>query len=585
MPDFTLPISMLARVLSDLSGRVSDRLRAKMAGLRAAGKVESLHRRLWQIQKVKTIWNPDRPLSLSTIFYPVFVQHEIDGRTVNRQVESIGHLHYRHCILLGTAGQGKSILMKYLVGKEIRSGERLPLLYELRSYSGGSLEGCLSEKFAHLLGIAKDDEVFASFASNGKISLLLDGFDEVDSANVHAVLQGIEALSYKFPQAIIILTSRLDSECTSLTQFNSVKIRPLEPINLSDFFKKVTKDNEFSTRLTSAILNSSVGMRALVTTPLAATLLAIVYRAGGKIPGEFSEFFEELFQVLLLRHDASKLGWRRQRASGLTDRQLQSAFEAFCFQVRRRRVLSVSRDEAVEIAQEGLNSVGISADPSACLTDLKKVTCLILEEGRRLEFLHASVAQFFASRFVKSLTDGQAESFYAQLLSGHWSTWVSEIGFLKQIDSFRLNKHFLGPDLRNSVNVLSGEGGLERVLGHYLDSSILVRRVASPTDSPKYFVDKAPLPMTYSLRDTNQVLLGIIFSGPIAGCRNWQEVAPDGEDGASITWRKVAERRGVEVLDLARLELAAKLTGLQGELAKSTAVITRVSQTAGLLQL
>lgn len=369
MPDFTLPISMLTRVLNDLSGRVTEKVKAKIANIRAAGKVEALHRRLWQIQKVKTIWNPDRPLSLSTIFYPVFVQHEIDGHQVNRQVESIAHLHYRHCILLGTAGQGKSILMKYLVGKEIRSGERLPLLYELRSYSGGSLESCLSERFAHLLGINKDDEVFASFASNGKISLLLDGFDEVDVANVQSVLQGIELLSYKYPLSTIVLTSRLDSECTSLTQFNSVKLRPLEEINLSDFFRKVTKDNEFSTRLTTAILQSNVGMRALVTTPLAATLLAIVYRAGGKIPDEFSEFFEELFQVLLLRHDASKLGWRRQRASGLTDRQLQSAFEAFCFQVRRRRLLSVSRDDAVEIAQEGLNSLGIKADPSACLTD------------------------------------------------------------------------------------------------------------------------------------------------------------------------------------------------------------------------
>lgn len=585
MPDFTLPISMLAKVLQDLSGLVTDKVKAKISAVRAAGKMESLHRRLWQIQKVKTIWNPDRPLSLSTIFYPVYVQHEIDGTQVNRPVESISHLHYRHCILLGTAGQGKSILMKYLVGKEIRSGERVPLLYELRSYSGEVLESCLSERFAHLLGINRDDDVFSSFASNGKVSLLLDGFDEVDSTNVPAVLNGIELLSYKYPLVNIVLTSRPDSECASLTQFSSIRLRPLNQANLLDFFKKVTKDNEFSIRLTKAISNSSVGIRALITTPLAATLLAIVYRAGGKIPDEFSEFFEELFQVLLLRHDASKLGWRRQRASGLTDRQLQATFEAFCFQVRRRRLLSLSREDAPSIVQEGLVSVGIKADPSACLTDLKKVTCLILEEGRRIEFVHASVAQFFASRFVKGLPEEQAAAFYAQLLSGHWTAWVSEIAFLGQIDSLRLNKYLLDPDLKKSISIISDSVGVDTVIDYYLDSSILVRRVGSNVDAPKYFVDKSPVPLTYSLRDMNQILLNVVFSGSIAGCRNWQEVAPLGGDGSFVTWKHVAVQRGSSVLELARIEIGNKLRSVQQELVASLAVMDKVVSASSFLKL
>lgn len=584
MPDFSFPISMLTKVIAEVYAHVSGPIKAKIATLKAAGKVSALHKRLWQIQKVKTIWNPDRPISLSTIFYPVTVQHEVDGRQVTRQVNSISDLHYDHCIILGTAGQGKSILMKYLVGKEIRSGERVPLLYELRNYSEGSFEQCLSERFSGLLGITPDDGVFRSFAERGGVSFLLDGFDEVDSSLVPLVLQGIEDISYKYPLAKIILTSRPDSECVALTQFNSIKLMHLQADNLLDFFKKITKDSDFSNRLNDSISKSSVGIRGIITTPLAATLLAIVYRSSGKIPDEFSEFFEELFQVLLLRHDSSKLGWRRQRASALTDRQLQIFFEAFCFQVRRRRSLSVERDEAQSVAQEALDFVSAKADPNACLKDLKKVTCLIVEEGRRLEFVHASVANFFAARFVKNLPEDQAKRFYDQLLESHWSTWISEIGFLRQIDGHRLRTNFLIEDISSAINLLSIDNSAVELIDYYMKNSVLIKRQL-PGGRVRYFTDKLPAPKSYSLRDVGQIIFNVVFSNAIVGCRDWHEVVSSMGNEDVMPWKEVASRRGSAVMSLAQAELAKKCEALRQELDEVTGAVNKVSSVSPLLKL
>ena len=336
MPDFSAAIALLKKPIEDAYNGASGAIRAKIAGVRAAKKMSALHNRLWQIQKVKTIWNPDRALSLGTIYHPVDVTIAREGFSVVKRVNSSSDLLTSHCIIYGTAGQGKSILMKYLVGKEIRSGDTIPLLCELRNVSN-SLEEHLVEKFCLLLDVKQEQSVFDLFASRGKVAFLLDGFDEVDQGNVQSILLQIDSLSFKYPSARIIVTSRPNSECRTLVGFSSANIRPLGQQDLLPFFKKITRDADFSRRLVESIAASPIGIRELVTTPLLATLLAISYRAAHKIPIEFSEFYEELFQVLLVRHDTSKMGWRRKRQSGLTDRQVQQIFEAFCFAVRRKK--------------------------------------------------------------------------------------------------------------------------------------------------------------------------------------------------------------------------------------------------------
>src|SRR5476649_744362 len=108
MPDFSVAISLLKKPLEDLFGIANGTLREKIATLKVKSKVKNLHKRLWESQRVKTIWHTDKPLSLSSFFYPVSVSNEdTEGST---RLTSLDDLPNNHNIIFGTVGQGKSIL-------------------------------------------------------------------------------------------------------------------------------------------------------------------------------------------------------------------------------------------------------------------------------------------------------------------------------------------------------------------------------------------------------------------------------------------------------------------------------------------
>jgi hypothetical protein len=195
MPDFTVPIALLKRPIEDLYGLATSELKEALARLRSPSRMKSLHGRLWQSQRVKTIWHTDRPLSLASFFYPVTVSRATTDGSTTVRLNGLDDVPDLHNLIFGTVGQGKSILLRYLLGKEIRSGTRIPLLCELRNVSSGKLIEHLITLFAELLDTSADKALFNHFGINGKITFLLDGFDEVDPAVVPVMMQEIETLN------------------------------------------------------------------------------------------------------------------------------------------------------------------------------------------------------------------------------------------------------------------------------------------------------------------------------------------------------------------------------------------------------
>lgn len=459
MADFTAAITLLKKPFEDLYDLATGVIKQQISILNAQAKVKGLHKRLWESQRVKTIWHTDKPISLSSFFYPVSIKSQEKAKSKDKnipiKITNLKDFPNKHTIVFGTVGQGKSILLRYLLGQELKSGAHIPLLCELRNIESQSLINYLNERFAVLLDMPPSQELFSFFASHGKIAFLLDGFDEINSDKVPKISQELEDLANKYSTCHITLTSRHDSECRYLTSFHTVKIEGLSTTDWGPFFKQIGHDADFAKLLVAAINRSPTKIRELITTPLLATLLAISYRAAHKIPLEFSEFYEELFQILLIRHDASKLGWQRNRKTKLNAREIQQVFEAFCFATRKRNLVVIDSDVAMVISKQCLNDSGLTADAQHIIDDIKQVTCLLVEEGNKLQFVHSSVQEFFAARYIKTRTEPVAASFYKQLLEKiRWSNWQEELIFLKQIDTYRATKYFFLHDLKKTINYL-----------------------------------------------------------------------------------------------------------------------------------
>lgn len=550
MPDFSVAISLLKKPIEDIYSSAKDEVKAKIAILKTAAKMKQLHKKLYETQRVKTIWHTERPSSLSSFFYPVSIVTDNSVIIGPFRLNGLDAFENNHNIIFGTVGQGKSILLRYLLGKEIKSGSRIPIFIELRNIGNGSILEALNEKFASVLGIPVDKDVFSAFSESGKVSFLLDGFDEVDPANVSRLLLELEELSYRYQACKIVLTSRPDSECRNLTNFYSNNIQPLESDGLLGFYKKITKDAEFSVRLNSAIKGSPTKIRELVTTPLLATLLAISYRSAQKIPLDFAEFYDELFQILLTRHDASKLGWRRSRKSKLDDRQIQKIFEAFCFATRRKQITSIDREAAFNIAQESIVETSIDSDPQHFLDDVKKITCLLIDEGKKSHFVHASVQEFFAARYIKTRADVIAHRFYEQILAGKWETWSEELSFLRQIDSHRSLKYFYIPDVDATLlNLMDGKVEPDDdVVSKYLESMRISKRIQDREGKKHvaYYVVKQQANNSYYLSILNSRIFPSMFSrSPSANnALNWSVGFENDPDCVLRTYLQIATDRG-----------------------------------------
>jgi hypothetical protein len=99
--------------------------------------------------------------------------------------------------------------------------------------------------------------------------------------------------------------------------------------------------------------------------------------------------------------------------------------------------------QAIRIAQ-------LNADAEAALADIIKITCLIIEEGGECKFIHKSVQEYHAATFVKDQPDELAGEFYRKVRN-KWRRWEQELDFLEQTDTYRYYKHFLIPDILETL--------------------------------------------------------------------------------------------------------------------------------------
>jgi hypothetical protein len=492
MPDITLALALLKKPVEAVGAIATGKAKEVIARVRATGSLKSLYQKLNATQKVKTIWNVDRALALSSFYFPA----KIKTRTgVIQPLSKLDDLPSNAVVLSGTVGQGKSILLRYLLGKEIRSGIRVPLFIELRRAPVDGLENYLRKEFAALLDVHGHPEVFDLFATSGRVSLLLDGFDEVDPDRVPELVASIDKLASDFPEARIVVTSRPSSGIETSPHFDIIPIAQLTDDDFSGFFHKIlSKDKALAERITTAVLKSPTQVKKLASTPLLATLLTIVYRAKQRIPSDFSEFYEELFQILLVRHDRSKSGWERKRKTRLSDREIQQVFEAYCYKLKSEGASSVPRSKALEVGAASLAALKISADEGYFIADIVKVTCLLQEEGGRVEFLHQSVQEFFAARYLLSRPDDVARAFYGLVHSERkWATWDQVLRFLSQIDKYRSSLYFYIPALQDTLTFLeslnsiaSGPRLRALVTDHVGIRQSLLKGDGTPEDSAKF---------------------------------------------------------------------------------------------------
>lgn len=430
----------LTPVVSALVNELGLRFASEKMKWDTRSSINNLTKIISNINTVKTMWSRDRGVFLTDFYHPP----RLIAKSLQREDQGLDYLINGRSVIEGIVGQGKSILMRNLCNEILNRG-RIPIFIELRMISTDRPLTDMILDYLDSAGIRGGKEIFDFLAVAGKISLVLDGFDEVPDNMVTSTIYAIQNYQKKYTDFPLIVSSRPHHDVQRLDGFQNYAIEELEEEDYEPFLRKLVADVALRENIYYALREAPENIRGVITTPLMLTLLCLVYEMESHIPSSLPDFFNSLFQAVFSRHDHFKAGFKRERNSGLSETKLHRLFDAFCFMVMQLGIGRTMTDlEFSQAFDQALGYTGgISCDIDGFRKDIVKVACLMLEDGfNQVSFLHKSILEYHAASFVKNSSDETAEEFY-ELAAEDFTAWEEVLVFLRYVDEFRYGKYYV----------------------------------------------------------------------------------------------------------------------------------------------
>ncbi len=402
--------------------------------------------------KVKTILYKDEPQPLYDFF--VCPNLRFYKNTISTtSIDDILSLTEDKCFLIqGSGGEGKSILLRHFLLDEVKKKDYIPVFIELKNFS--SFEGQFLE-FLHFsidsINTKLKKEYFDYALDSGCFMFLLDGYDELSDAKQSGFFASLNRLANRYDKNCYIMSSRplKDEEIVSLQKFISLQTMPfseqqaIQLIENLKFDKK--KKTEFIMQLKNRLYDSH---RSFASNPLLLTIMLLTFDQYASIPEKMYLFYDEAFESLYCKHDASKEGYVRKSNSGLAKDTFRALLSEFC-------LISFAKHE-YEFTYEGLKGslskaaslTRIQVDVDAFINDLCKSVCLMFIDGRKYRFYHRSFQEYFAAKCL-SEKDSQIMS-QAIMHFIEKDSWRTEtvINMIVDMKPDRIGKEVIMPILR-----------------------------------------------------------------------------------------------------------------------------------------
>ncbi|WP_274884350.1 NACHT domain-containing protein [Vibrio harveyi] len=417
-------------------------VRKKIVTSQFVAQLQLLMQNSSQVKNVKTFWHLHEEINLHEFYYPTKVRFGSQRFEIN----SLNDIKYKGSILFsGIAGQGKSMFMRYLCSNSADDANVLPLFIEARkTVCSISLEKSIFEAFLSLGAGHIDEDIMISLSKSNKVVLFIDGFDEIPEGKRPKFVSDLEQLKIKYRGVRIILSSRPNTGAESLEGFRVYSLDYLTFQDQDGIIKKLCTDNEVAIRLLDEISNSNSNIRQIISTPLIATLVVLLYNTKSTLPISKHHLFEEIFDVMYEKHDTSKLMYRREKKCAIHKEEFRKAFSYFCY-ISKVCDVSIFNDVlAIEMASDSLDHSNLKLNATDFFDDILNASSLIVKDGADFSFIHKSIQDYFSAVAISNCYDTEIDEWYRSLVfDNEWFYWIDELYYLDKIDSIRFNQ-FIG---------------------------------------------------------------------------------------------------------------------------------------------
>ncbi|RJP69725.1 MAG: NACHT domain-containing protein [Ignavibacteriales bacterium] len=305
-------------------------------------------------------------------------------------------------VVTGTAGCGKSILMKHMLVNTLKSTDYVPIFIELRDINkiSGSLMD-LTKASLLTYGLDLDYEYFEKAFEEGHFIFFLDGYDEIDNNKRDLIRNNIFELVKQYPKCKTIVSSRPDGEFAGWKDFKVLTVNNLEVEEAIELISKLPYDEDikkkFSDDLKSELFQKH---HSFLSNPLLLSIMLLTYGQSANIPNKLSVFYNQAYEALFQRHDTYKGGFQRDRLLKMDIQDYCRVFSAFSVQTYDKREFQFSRIDALNHLSVAKKITNIDFKPELYLNDSLKSSCLLIEDGLFITFSHRSFQEYFTARFI-----------------------------------------------------------------------------------------------------------------------------------------------------------------------------------------
>jgi hypothetical protein len=224
----------------------------------------------------------------------------------------------QYLMVLGDPGIGKSTFLRK-VGLEALKGNQgsyqhslTPVLLELKNFKENeiNLQALIEDEFK-ICGFPNVEKNISNKLEKGELLILLDGLDEVPTANVYNVIEKIKDFVDTHYKNRFILSCRTAAR-THLQRFTDIEIVEFDDQQIQSFIEhwfssELDRKNETAKNCWELLQKEEYkSAKELAHTPLLLTFLCLVYDENQSFPTNRSRLYQDALRILLEKWSAEK---------------------------------------------------------------------------------------------------------------------------------------------------------------------------------------------------------------------------------------------------------------------------------------
>jgi predicted NACHT family NTPase len=172
------------------------------------------------------------------------------------------------------------------------------------------------------------------------------------------------------------------------------------------------------------------------------------------VPSKMRVFYNQCFEVLFSKHDATKASFRRQFLTDLQIDDFRRVLSTFCMLTLLQKKIQIPEDKIEAHAEEAIRFERMDVKPRALVKDFSESASVMLHDGRFYSFIHRSFQEYFTAVFIAERQHEMIPQIIDHFI--HDLDATSVIALLHEMNPTALEETYLRPQLKKLRKRMSG---------------------------------------------------------------------------------------------------------------------------------